>query len=661
MRKLCLIAVMFLLLVSVSYAFDANELPYGMYCTVDTLILDDISIMADSLGMNFVYGNFSSDVVEALDQAGYDVIKWGNPTPADSDYYRMSGYSYFKVEAEDASSPIRFETRLGMSQDIFQVYSGQDTMLDDLWFDQNNEMRFGSGENPKQFYAKVRMRIDPTGMNLGDLIGRILVQREDSTNHWSVRASYDILATQALLDTETVEVPEQSSSFTLNDATCECSYKVKYSYWNNGHTVYIDYFTAYEDEGKNVINGDYDGKIQANVTGGWKDDVDYWWIRDEPHYDHFMPWARVESLVNDATGRSSSISAFYLPGVRRSWTPEQQAIGLNSFEQITRQDKIVINDYYITGGYSTWHFTEYSGYNDNVYQDSTNSRRGLQKELELTSCKLFNVVTDEIKNNGILDEFWSSPQCFYQVYDSSWGGEPPSTMYSWRPMTRSEHRLNVYLPLCYGARGLCLWLYHYGTSSDAGHPTSFGFYTGPGQRNEEMWDVYANDITPYIKAIDSTYMGLYWERAYACSSGVPINPPSGNFVSSISATSNTNESNPDLGWFEVGEFTEAHTGDRHIMLLNRACSRGMWDSTEAPSITATVRFNPSTIGSNYVLITDLADSLRHAGGDTGWVGIPKTTYSAKMPDGTIPYTIALRAGEGRLLKIAATSKTTLPH
>ena len=90
------------------------------------------------------------------------------------------------------------------------------------------------------------------------------------------------------------------------------------------------------------------------------------------------------------------------------------------------------------------------------------------------------------------------------------------------------------------------------------------------------------------------------------------------------------------------------------MLVNRACSRGASDSTAAPSVTATVRFNPGVLGSDYVYIIDLADSLRLAGADTGWVGIPDTTYTAKMPDGTIPFTTVLGPGEGRLFKIVQT-------
>jgi hypothetical protein len=55
----------------------------------------------------------------------------------------------------------------------------------------------------------------------------------------------------------------------------------------------------------------------------------------------------------------------------------------------------------------------------------------------------------------------------------------------------------------------------------------------------------------------------------------------------------------------------------------------------------------------------LADTVRYNDTTHQWVGIPKTTYSAKMPDGTIPYTITLRAGQGKLIKIAQSSKSDI--
>jgi hypothetical protein len=650
---------MILLFCQASRAFDPYELPYGVYCTKDWFITDDISALDDTLGINFVYGLSDSNTAPTMSQAGYDVIKWGSADPYNPS--RASDYSYFKVEAEDAASPIKFETRLGTVSGDFLVYSGQDTMLDNLWFRQYPTETYRGSNSRKTFYAQVRLAIDSTGVALGDTIGRILVHRQESDASWSVRGTIAILATQELLDGDTVEAPSNLIPFWLCElGSCIWSYKVKYSFWNSGATtVYLDYFKSYELTGLDIVEGsNLDDEIKAAVAGGWRDYVDNWWLRDEPQFDHFTTVGKVRSLVNDTTDGSNSITAYLLSSVRASFDTAQMSIGLRSFLQHTGQEKIVINDYPFNGGASSF-FTDYTGYVDSVGGES--GHRGLQKQLELYSCRFFDVVSQEIKTDTVLKEFWSSPQCFFQVCDSSEGYDPPNTMYRWRPLTRSEQRLNVYLPLCYHAKGLALWMYHWGFSADLWDPNcdpySFGFYLSDTERNTAMWDVFANDITPYIKAIDSVYLGLDWQRAYVYKNQI-FSPPSGAFISSIWAasivggliTESDPNVNPDRGWFQAGEFTISDTNDKYLMLVNRACSEGPYDSDEAPAITAIIRLNPVNLAlGDHVYVIDIAKSTSYSGGQ--WSPIPETTYTTIMADGTIPFTTIFRAGEGRLFKI----------
>jgi hypothetical protein len=180
-----------------------------------------------------------------------------------------------------------------------------------------------------------------------------------------------------------------------------------------------------------------------------------------------------------------------------------------------------------------------------------------------------------------------------------------------------------------------------------------GILDSLGHPHEPLYSAVTNYINPYIKAIDSTYLSLTWNNAYEIDPGSAM--PSGVWLDTIYAVSDT--PNPDLGWFHVGQFTGNNA--KYIMLVNRACSQGENDSTAAPSITATVRFDPRALDWDYAYVIDLAATLRLAGADTGWVGIPETTYSAKMPDGTIPFTIVLGPGEGRLFMIVGTNEMEL--
>jgi hypothetical protein len=653
-----------LLLISAAHAFDPYELPYGIYCTKDWFITNDLTALEDTLGINFVYGITDTSAVKLLDGAGYDIIKWGSPDPYNPS--RASDYSYFKVEAEDFDSPIRFETQSYDSiSNGFLVSNDSGIMVGDLWFGQypTNAYRGEQVIGPKEFFIKVRLAIDAAGMTTDSLIGVIYVHRLAGST-WEERAAIPIYPDSALLAGDAVEAPADPISFGLcGQDSCAWDYKVKYSFWNSGATtVYLDYFKCYEDIGEEIVEStNLDSTIQAAVTGGWRDSVDLWWLRDEPRFDHFRTVAKVRGLVNDTLGRGASITAFLMTSVRASFDTTQMAAALRSFLQITGQERVVINDYPFTGGVNTSYFTDYTGYGEWMGQgDQPNTHRGLQKELELYSQKYFDLVSREVRDGNTLTEFWSSPQCYFQVCDSAQGYDPPNSMYIWRPPTQAESRVNAYFPLSYGAKGLALWMYHWGHSSDYWgawcDPYSFGFYLSDSQRNTTMWNVFANDITPYLKAIDSVYMGLTWQRAYAYHLSDPsIQPPAEAFVSSIAAISNSPDSNPDLGWFHVGEFTDAN-GDPYVMLVNRACSRGPSDSTEAPSITATIRLNPDNIDiDSFAYVIDLAHTVVFDTVSDEWTAVPETIYTALMPDNYIPFTTTFRAGEGRLFKIISSA------
>ncbi len=472
-----------------------------------------------------------------------------------------------------------------------------------------------------------------------------------------------ILADDSLLTGRFFEVPANPPSFTLGAEGNFGGYPIKYSFWNTGiTTVYLDSLKCYDEAGKEFVQDTTLMRYYHNlVTAPTWNQIDYWWLRDEPKYDYYQPWAKVRTLVNTAAGTDKSIGAFWPTTIQNGWSTEEIAATVRSFLEATHQNRIIINDYPFIGGLDIgtnylW-FTTYTGYEEQ--DESQSAFRGIQREIEDVSAKILGVLAEEVRDGGILKEFWQSPQWMYSGAAYT-GGEPPNTKYIYRPLTRSELRLQIGLGLCYGAKGFNFWRYDYGLCDpgrcDIGSDNSCwqgGLYDTVGgipQRNSLMWDVLANEINPYLKAIDTVYLGLHWNRAYACSSGVPINTPGGTIISSISAFSNSPDSNPDLGWFHVGEFDSS--GERYVMIVNRACSQGQYDPTEAPSITATIQLDADNLAlnSNSLYVIDLAHSFRYAGLDTGWVGIPETTYTTGSY--LIPFTTTLKAGEGKLFKIA---------
>jgi hypothetical protein len=290
--------IMILILVLTGLAYS-REMPIGVYDGDSTRLIRDISLMKDSLGVNFIYGSINDSIVSTLSQAGYDIIKWGSRDQNNPNI--MSAYSYFKVQAEDASSAIKFETRVGSDSGgvLFSANSGN--MLDNLIFCQYPKMHFNRDdcEDPKMFKAKVRMALDTAGVPEGTLIGKIVVCRYKN-NAWDTVAVIPINADDSLLTGNMFEVPMNPPSFRLcigdSADACDWAYNVKYSFWNNGvTTVYLDYLKAYEERGLEIVETNlWDDSIRASVTGGWRDAVDYWWLRDEPRYDHFAPYKHVK-------------------------------------------------------------------------------------------------------------------------------------------------------------------------------------------------------------------------------------------------------------------------------------------------------------------------------------------------------------------------------
>jgi hypothetical protein len=666
LRKLAVGSMM--LLATRASAIPPNELPFGSY-DVDTTntgltFEQHLHNLHDSLGFNIFWENdfISIQHIRAFGDSGITFIR--QLTPSDS-FGVYSSYNYAKIEAEEYGSKVRM---YGGSEDC----GGE--VNDSCWVaaegDDAGAIIFGpDGFNPpcggwppgdnKKYYIKmerlypssalpgdpgdtitynvdVRAMIDSIGPNdpvctlkvacqpwdgvaLQDSIRRILTTNDfNAVNTWEI-FSFDFTLPETLLYVK--------GSDTLSSTDYGAT-GVKVKIVSSGErTVRVDWIKIYDQSGFNLVEtNEYSDEI-ANFVPQFADLEDTlwgWYFRDEPYYVNIP----VMGAILDTARVYGNFDWRAITAVN------QDQLYSYWFEQIPNMDLITPDIYpfrHVEGQDST----KYAG-----YEDPETTGLKMQNRMNFFADKCAQAYAAATDHEG---EFWVMPQCFK--------GGGVTDKVAWRKPTKSELSCQTYMALSQGAQGIIYWKYGNTPMYSSGYIS--GVYDTSGVRTD-LWNEIVEDINPYIKAIDSTYLTLTLDTAFAISYADGFGS-AGTWIDTIYAVSNSSDPNPDLGWFHVGQFTEGSA--KYVMLVNRACSQGENDPTAAPSVTATVKFDPAALGlGNYVYIIDIATGTDSA----DWVGTPDTTYSATL-NGTIPFTTVLGPGEGRLFKIVQASKRDLTY
>jgi hypothetical protein len=648
------------------WGISPDELPIAIQGVEVTLPItgETLDSMRQSLGFNIYYafsvsGNISETKRNFIRSHGFALITAitdsGNVqlNNAYQDYYDAH---HLIVEAEERNSGIRFDKYAANCYDSsgwwvapVPVDSAPYIALDNLWF--KHEAR--CLDDYISYIPHLRLRMDP-GPPLPDSAVPVAYLNVFSASgdcgdsctwtddvgwgwlHGDTLRSYSISYGQLVMG-DTVTLPFQF--FEVADFKW-----VTYQVVTAGiRPIAVDWFKVSNDEGEYVMSGQYDSVFAAFIQ---QDTTALCYhLRDDMMMDQMTIARHVDNIIQ-ANSNENGMMKWNENFLRCPGSSHSES----TFTRIAQPKHFWLDPYPFLGG-DEWGgvcddgtFTRYTSY-------ALSGDWGLQWALtNLVTRRLGNlrsVVGDSI-------EIWYNAQCQTAQHSGC------LTLMNRRP-TPAEMSAEAMIALCYGVRGIQFWPYETYTSGVSANTYS-GFVLANGEHTP-AWGYLRDRVIPYLKAIDSVYMGLEWQRAYPYHLGSPsFLPPASAFVDSIFAISNTTDPNPDLGWFHVGEYRKAFGAgdeqqayDRYLMLVNRACSQGEYDSAEAPPITATVRFNPSNLGlGDYVYVIDITTGTDSA----DWVGVPETTYTAKMPDGTIPFTTVFRAGEGRLFKIVAAPENT---
>ena len=566
----------------------------------------------------------------------------GDTTDIQTEYAHST---YFETHPEYDSSQYyvtKFNTATG-GQSVYTdeagyfKYRGNGDMLSNIAFKLTNKYVHLSRAQ-HEYSSILKLSIDTTGLNPDSVVG-IFKIRNYTDGYYrfvdTIRVS-DLPCDSVFDDIEYQLVNDYGDFagidyFTVDDnSNAYVAKGFNFAFETTGIcTVYVDYFRVYDQYGAELIAGDKDVDIKLSVSrSAYKDNILSWFLFDTMRAPHYRPFVYINNLIKEAMQDSS----WTYPVEGGSWINFGDCRRYREFIRMANPEMFWTYIYPIADS------TEHTGY-------SPSGGPGFQTELNnylMLPCDSVRAVIAhcDTSDDCTTDKWLYTPQVWYcDTEDCT--SEPR------RKPTRAEVRCLTYMGMCYHPINILYWKLDSGYS-DRGNQ---GIFQADGTPREGLYDAVAYDINPYIKAIDSTYLPLTWvEAGYTTDTD---HDPDISIIDSIKAYSNDPDSaSPDLGWMHVGVFEDTLTDEKYFMLVNRACSKDE-QGNEAGSITAIAEINRGMFNNaEKLFVIDLADSIYHAGGDTGYVAIPETTYTTLYTDSKLYFTTVLRAGEGRLFKIA---------
>ncbi len=654
------------LLICINGAYS-DDLPFGSYGLnrpEGATFSEKIQSCHDSLGFNYFWDHFTYSQIQEMADSGVTAIHQGDSTEA---IFKFSNYNYAKIEAEQCNSGIRMYDCGGYFDsdgsdsvwvadgDSIEILYGPNgfgppcwSFCDEtpkLYIKMERAYREGAAaddyDQPIEYFVRVRIKMggDSVGADVPVCSLKATFQPWDAIMIDTMRI--DVITTGDI-DTVNSWVEFTSPGFSIPESVYVDSAGTQI--WVDSissigvaviiealgvREVKIDWIKIYDDKGFKLVEGDdYSSEIEdyADSMANLYSDLWGFYMRDEPYYTGIPVMGALMDTAR-AYGRSEceGITAIHWDYNYQWW-----------FDNNPNSNVFTPDIYpFTSGGYQNEPY--YTGFCDtcNTLNQHRNSRY-LQNRFQYFEgkCKLAFEAAD-----GSDADYWIIPQCFT-------GGSADSTGIFWRKPTPSELRCQTFMALASGARGVIYWKYGVSYFPSTGAFIE-GIY-GLDNNKTDLWGAIFNDINPYIKAIDDIYMTLTFRQSYYYSPDIGIDTTASNaFIDTIYAVSDT--PNLDLGWFQIGEYTEG--SDKYVMIVNRACSSND-DGDPAPSITATIKFDTQDLDlGNYVEIIDIADSVDYISYDSVLV-FADTTLASSL-GGLITHSTILGPGEGRLFKLVS--------
>ena len=270
------------------------------------------------------------------------------PVGGGEDHGKYAWSHYVIVEAENDTSDVRFQWKYGDggNQGDYWVVGPEDgVILDNLKYNSLRKLpdRYGGGY--VDYTPALNFKVGNDDTSGIDTVGYLLIEAISS---WML--AFDTLAEYPIVGDFT---PGQDTLYIFTEFSFEDHpyvskpvFSIKSS---NYCSLYVDYIKVYDEWGIELIEeNEYNDDILAFVdpaTNTWVDScVISWYLHDEPHYDQFMPFRYIDSLIYANTSIRST--TYYSNSVAK--------IGYKDFIDIAQPEIPWYDIYSFYGGQVCW-------------------------------------------------------------------------------------------------------------------------------------------------------------------------------------------------------------------------------------------------------------------------------------------------------------------
>ena len=369
--------------------------------------------------------------------------------------------------------------------------------------------------------------------------------------------------------------------------------------WTGAANLWVDRIRAHDFRSRELFDGDHDSAIRADLAdyNGTTAPIPWrFYLDDEPRWsEKDESVAYVNELIKAQSGRSGVVS------FNQTYRPHMQ-----HFVDTVHPSEFLVDFYPI---YSTIPVSTDANYN-------TDYNTELQDNLDDHMTNLGNARA--VANSAGIP-LWAVMQAH------NWGT-------NWREPTPAEIRVQVYLALVHGAKGI--YYFQYSSGLDHGGNPVHGLVDASYAITPKWTEV--KSLNAMLKKLDDTLLALTSDAVFA---GDAL----ADFVHSLS---NPDPESSDTADYHLGTFTHTEDDSRYLMIVNRRCR-----STDDRTVTVTLdaRQLSGTDYTDYVYrMTDVYSNERvtTSPGTEGW------DHS---------FSVSLDPGAGKLYRIDPIQRPSAPE